>query len=47
MTNNFHTTKHNRDVELTDLLAELAESYGHVMRKHDLERIAELTGEQQ
>ena len=43
----FHTTKHNRDVELTDLLAELAERYGHIMRKHDLERIAELTGGQQ
>ena len=43
----FNAAKHNRDVELTDLLAELAERYGHIMRKHDLERIAELIGEQQ
>ena len=43
MRQDFHTAKHNRDVELTDLLEELAELYGHVMRKYDLERIKKLT----
>ena len=39
----FHTTKHNRDVELTDLLAHLAERYGDLMTPQDRERIDELT----
>lgn len=43
--NNFHTNKHNRDVELTDLLAELAERYAHVFTPNELRRIEELTGE--
>ena len=42
MTNDFHTTKHNRDVELTDLLAELAERYQDILRPYDLERIKKL-----
>lgn len=39
----FHTTKHNRDVALTDLLAELADKYAHVFTPQELERIQELT----
>lgn len=39
----FHTTKHNRDVELTDLLAELGEKYRHVLTPNELARINELT----
>lgn len=35
--------KHNRDVELTDLIEELAERYGHLMRKGDVQKIYELT----
>lgn len=35
--------KHNRDVELTDLLAELAHKYRHVLTPNELERINELT----
>lgn len=38
----FHTEKHNRDVELTDLLAELAERYAHVFTQQELQRILEL-----
>ena len=38
----FHTEKHNRDVELTDLLAELAERYAHVFTPTELARIDEL-----
>ena len=34
--------KHNRDVELTDLLAELAERYAHVFTPDELARIDEL-----
>lgn len=34
--------KHNRDVELTDLLAELAERYAHVFTRQELQRIREL-----
>ena len=40
--NTYHTTKHNRDVELTDLLAELAERYQDILRPYDLERIKKL-----
>lgn len=39
----YHTTKHNRDVELTDLLAELAERYSHVLTPNEIARIQELT----
>lgn len=39
----FHVAKHNRDVELTDLLAGLAERYGHVFTPDELRRIHELT----
>ena len=39
----FHTAKHNRDVALTDLLAELGERYAHVFTPQELERIRELT----
>lgn len=35
--------KHNRDVELTDLLTELAHKYAHVLTPCELERINELT----
>ena len=42
MTSDFHTTKHNRDVELTDLLAELVERYQDILRPYDLERIKKL-----
>lgn len=40
---NYHTTKHNRDVELTDLLTELADRYSHVFTPVELQRIKELT----
>ena len=43
MTNDFYTEKHNRDVELTDLLTELAEKYKHVLTPNELARIHELT----
>lgn len=39
----FHTTKHNRDVELTDLLTRLLDRYGDLMTPQDRERIEELT----
>lgn len=35
--------KHNRDVELADLLAELAEKYGDTFTYAELARIEELT----
>ena len=38
----FYTAKHNRDVELTDLLAELVERYQDILRPYDLERIKKL-----
>ena len=38
----FNAAKHNRDVELTDLLAELAERYQDILRPYDLERIKKL-----
>lgn len=39
----FHTEKHNRDVELTDLLTHLLDRYGDLMTPLDRERIEELT----
>ena len=39
---NFYAIKHNRDVELTDLLAELVERYQDILRPYDLERIKKL-----
>lgn len=41
--NDFHTEKHNRDVELTDLLTHLLDRYGDWMTPLDRERIEELT----
>lgn len=41
--NDFHTAKHNRDVELTDLLTHLLDRYGDLMTPLDRERIDELT----
>lgn len=38
----FHTAKHDRDVELTDLLAELAERYAHIFTHDELRRIEKL-----
>lgn len=39
----FHEQKHNRDVELTDLLAELGDRYAHIFTPNELKRIHELT----
>jgi len=39
----WYTEKHNRDVELTDLLTHLLDRYGDWMTPLDRERIEELT----